>query len=124
MLQRRLPFGGRVASVTTRATLASGIDALRPRPGLSASPSRPDLSKRTHHAEARFDVILLRFEGVGVDAVAEQLNTTLARSRSRTPMVVERDRRRSSFTTSGPACSRLIGRPIPTILPAAQPSSK
>src|ERR1700757_2165470 len=57
MPQRRLPFGGRVASVTTRATLASGIDALRPRPGLSASPSRPDLSKRTHHVETRFGVV-------------------------------------------------------------------
>jgi hypothetical protein len=42
----------------------------------------------------------------------------LARSMSRAPMVVDRDRRRSSLTTSGAACSRLIGRAIPAILPA------
>src|SRR3954452_21376779 len=58
MLHRRLPVGGRVASVTTRATFAAGIDALRPRPGLSASPSKPDASKRTHHSDTRLGVVL------------------------------------------------------------------
>lgn len=38
-LQRFRPFGGRVASVMTRATLASGKDGLRPWPPLSARPS-------------------------------------------------------------------------------------
>ena len=35
----------------TRATFAAAIEALRPRPGSSASPSRPDLAKRVDHIE-------------------------------------------------------------------------
>src|SRR3954462_1342440 len=58
MLHRRLPAGGRGAAVTTRATFAAGIDALRPRPGLSASPSKPDASKRTHPSDTRLGVVL------------------------------------------------------------------
>src|ERR1700724_286356 len=49
MLQRVLPCGGRVASVTTRATFEFEIDGLRPRPGLSSRPARPDVSKRPDH---------------------------------------------------------------------------
>ena len=43
-----------------------------------------------------------------------------ARSRSRTPMAVDRGRRRRSFTTSDSPCSRLIGRAIRAILLANQ----
>jgi hypothetical protein len=46
--------------------------------------------------------------GIGLEAL---------RSRSRRPIVVDRDLRRSSDTTSGPASSRLIGRAISAILP-------
>src|SRR5690242_21793741 len=60
ILQRLLPSGGRVASVMTRATFAGAIEALRPRPGSSASPSRPDPAKRVDHMETRLEVVLSR----------------------------------------------------------------
>ena len=112
ILQRLLPCGGRVASVMTRATFAAEIEALRPRPGSSASPSRPDLAKRVDHIETRFDVVLSRSATASTPRPSMRSRMMLARSRSRIPIVVDRERRRSSAITSGSACSRLIGRAI------------
>src|SRR5688572_31826814 len=52
-LQRVLGFGGRVASVMTRATLASGSEGRRPRPVSSSRPSKPCCSNRFVHVETR-----------------------------------------------------------------------
>jgi hypothetical protein len=112
ILQRLLPGGGRVASVMTRATFAAEIEALRPRPGSSASPSRPDLAKRVDHMETRFEVVLSRSATASTPSPSMRSRMMLARSPSRIPIVVDRERRRSSAITPGSACSRLIGRPI------------
>src|ERR1700757_3774982 len=118
MLQRVLPCGGRVASVMTRATFAFEIDGLRPRPGLSSRAARPDVSKHTDHSETRLGVVFRRSPPTSTPTPASRSRMMLALSLSRAPMVLDRDRRRSSFTTFGSAYSRLIGRAIPAILPA------
>ena len=111
-LQRLLPGGGRVASVMTRATFAAAIEVLRPRPGRSARPSRPDLAKRPDHVETRFAAVLSRSATASTPRPSSRSRMMLARSRSRTPIVADRDQRRSSPTTQGAASSRLLGRAI------------
>ena len=123
MLQRRLPSGGRVVSVSTRASFASGIDALRPRPGLSANPSRPEISKRLDHVETRFGVVFSCSATAWTPTPASRSRMMSARSRSRTSTVADRDRRRSSLTALGSACSRSIGRPAKAVLPKTQLTS-
>jgi hypothetical protein len=116
-LQRVLGFGGRVASVMTRATLASGSEGLRPRPGSSSRPSKPCRSNRFVHVETRLGVVPSFSAAAVTDSPSSRASTISARSRSRTVLVLARDRRRNSFTTSASAAIRLIGRAIRVILP-------
>ena len=117
ILQRVLPSGGRIASVTTRASVGAESDALRPRPGLSSRPARPALSNRFDHIDTRFGVVFSCAATASTPTPSSRRRMISARWRSRTPIVVARDRRRSSFTTSGSARNCLIGRAIPAILP-------
>ena len=64
----------------TRATFAAAIEALRPRPGSSASPSRPDLAKRADHMETRFGRRVQPF-GNGFDAEPSSRSRTIALAR-------------------------------------------
>jgi len=123
-LQRFRVFGGRVASVKTRATFAAGIDGLRPRPGSSSKPSSPRSAKRVDHSETRFAVVFSRAAATVTLTPSSRSRTMLARSRSRTVLVVARDRRRSSSMTVRSACKRLIGRAIRVMLPANQSSRR
>jgi transposase len=112
IFQRLLPGGGPVASVMTRATIAAAIEALRRRPGLSASPSRPDPAKREDYIETRLGVVLSRSATASTPRSSTRSRVMLPHSRSRTPIAKDRERRRSSATTLGSPYSRLIGRAI------------
>jgi len=119
-LQRLRPFGGRVTSVTTRSTFFVGIEGLRPRPAASSSPASPRVSKRFDHVETRFAVVFNRSAISATPRPSSRRRIISARSRSRTMLVLARDRRRKSSTTAGSACKRLIGRAIQVIPPANQ----
>ena len=108
MLQRVRPAGGQVASLITRATVAAGIEALRPRPGRSSRPARPDRSNRRDQIETRFGVVCNRAATAATLRPSSRNTIMLARSRSRTPIVVACDRRRSSAATTGSATTSLI----------------
>ena len=120
-LQRLRLFGGRVTSVMTRATLASGKDGLRPCPPLSARPSSPAFSNRDDQIETvRIDV-LMRAATSSIFIPSRRSRMILARNRSRCSVERPLARRRSSNLTSSLAQSTLIGRAMSRILPAILP---
>lgn len=87
------------------------IDALRSCTGLSKRPSNPEASNRSHHSETRLAAVASRSAMASAPTPSSRHRMMSARSRSRIPMVGERNGRRSSFGTPGSACSLLIRRP-------------
>ena len=67
--------------------------------------------------ETRLGVVPSFSAAAVTDSPSSRASTISARSRSRTVLVLARDLRRNSFTTSASAAIRLIGRAIRVILP-------
>src|SRR5262249_14788709 len=67
------------SSLMTRSSFLAGIDGLRPRPALSARPSRPNFSKRLDHVDT-----------VGIDVPTRAATSLILRPSSRNRIILAR----------------------------------
>ena len=119
VLQRCRPGSALPASSTTRRTVASGIDGLAPRPGLSLRPSSPSWSKRCDHLVTLGALTPKRDATSCCPTPSLRSRTMCARMQSRAGVVEAPTRRSNSRFSSGVTSITEIGRAIASLPPAA-----